>query len=347
MNAIPFVLKSLAVGSLAAACVALCPPSWRSRVRLAVPVAAFAALVLLVAGLVRPLELVPLPKAALPGTKALTTLTAAAKPESRMWMMAIWAGGCGLFLLRMAAGTWAVWRILRSTRPVPGRAWQQLLAECQEILGLHGTVRLRMAGPGFVPSAAGLLRRTVLIPDEARDWTREQRKLVLLHELGHFRRGDLWAHALGRLACALHWFNPFVWMLQRHLAVEREFACDELVLERGAHPDDYATLLFEMATAARRRPALQAAFLTMASRRTGKLEARVRRILAPMRRHGKWAGLADRVLCLTLAGVLVMLCAVCRPVQAKVAVSAGDVTKHNPEMRAEVERRFAAQAFGE
>ena len=95
------------------------------------------------------------------------------------------------------------------------------------------------------------------------------------------------------------------------------------------------------------RPALQAAFLTMASRRTGKLEARVRRILAPMRRKGKWAGLADRALCLALAGMLVMLCAVCRPVQAKVAATTGEVTKHNPEMRAEVERRLAAQAFGE
>jgi beta-lactamase regulating signal transducer with metallopeptidase domain len=316
MNAVPnsepllqtgWFLQSLAVGALGAACVALCPPAWRGRVRQWVPVAAFIALVLLVAS--------PLwPDAVRPKIDASEALANVVAADLWKWVPWVWATGCVLFLLRVAAGTWTVWRIVRSTQPVPGRAWKQVLADCQRTLGLRGRVRLRLAGPGFVPSAAGLLRRTVLLPDEALHWTSEQRRLVLLHELGHFRRGDLWTHALGRVVCALHWFNPFAWLLHRQLAVEREFACDALVLERGAPPDDYATLLFEMATASRRRPAMQAAFLTMASRRTGKLEARVRRILAPGRRAGRWLRLADGVLCTALAVALVALVA-CKPVR--------------------------------
>ena len=346
MNAAPFwFLQSLAVGALAAACVALCPASLRSRVRQAVPVAAFATFVLLVGclflpkletGALRTSMMIPVPEALSSSTKAGVS-----------WLMEGWMVGCAIFLLRLAAGSWTVWCILRTTQPVPGRAWKQLMDECQRTLGLRGRVRLRLAGPGFVPSAAGLFRRTVLLPDEALHWTREQRKLVLLHELGHFRRGDLWAHALGRLACALHWFNPFAWMLQRHLAVEREFACDELVVARGAAPDDYATLLFEMATAARRRPMLEAAFLTMASRRTGKLEARVLRILEPVRKSRRWQRVLDGTLCATLTSLLVV-CAAAKPESRDFGLH-DKHAKHAPSSwtKPEVEMRLAAEAFPE
>src|SRR5205823_6113940 len=145
---------------------------------------------------------------------------------------------------------------------------------------------------------------TVLLPDEALEWTHAQRRLVLLHELGHFRRGDLWAHALGQIACAVHWFNPFVWMLQRHLAIEREFACDALVVSRGAAPADYATLLWKMGVAAQgpliagHKPRVAAAAcLAMAAPGRGKLEQRVRRILAPVREAGRWLRAADSALC--------------------------------------------------
>lgn len=337
MNVIPFAgwfLQSLAVGAVAAACVVLCPQSLRSRVRQSVPVAAFAALMLLAVGLL----------GALPQKEI--TITNAPAVFTRMsdfnieWLGWVWLGGAVLFMLRLAAGTWTVWSILRSTQPVPGRAWLQLLEDCKRTLGLRGRVRLRLAGPGFVPSAAGLLRRTVLLPDEALHWTHDQRRLVLLHELGHFRRGDLWTHALGRLACALHWFNPFAWMLQRHIAVEREFACDELVVARGAAPDDYAALLFEMATAARHRAISEAAFLTMASPRTGKLEARVRRILEPARNAGRFLRFADRALCTTLAAFL-LVCAACKPVQCALNLPA------NPWSPAEIQARLAAQDFAE
>src|SRR5437868_658244 len=115
-DAVPFILKSLSVGSLAAACVVLCPASLRSRVRLAVPVAAFVALVLLVAGLV---DLLPHVTVDAPTALAGLAITGKATTSASwmVWTMWIWLGGCGLFLLRLAAGTWAVWRILNSTRP--------------------------------------------------------------------------------------------------------------------------------------------------------------------------------------------------------------------------------------
>lgn len=336
MSPLPFtdlLLRSLAIGAVATACVWLCPASLRVRVRRAVPVAAFVALLALAAGLI-----LPLPHFEIAAPDSLSKLGAASALHPGAWITAAWLAGTTLCLARLAAGALAIRSLLKNTRPLPGRAWKRLLADCIRTLGLRGNVRLRLAGPGFVPSATGLLRRTILLPDEARGWNAEQRRLVLLHELGHFRRGDLWMHSLGRLACALHWFNPFAWMLQRQLSVEREFACDELVVERGAAPHDYANLLWQMATAMRRRPSASAAFLAMASPREGTLEQRVRRILAPARKAGRLLRLADGILCVALAALLV-LCTACKPVRRALTLPG------EPWSVAELQARFSADPF--
>jgi beta-lactamase regulating signal transducer with metallopeptidase domain len=297
-------LRSLAVGGIASACVFACPATWRARVRRAVPAVAFFALLLAPLGLLAPVKIAaPAAFTSLPSTPVIhSTLIAT-----------MWLCGVLLFLARMAVGAFAIRGLLRETCAVPGGEWSECLAEAQATLGIGGRVHLRLAGAGFIPSATGLFRRTILLPDEALHWTKEQRRLVLLHELGHFRRGDLWIHALGRLACAVHWFNPFVWALQHQLSVEREYAVDEMVVDHGVAPTDYATVLWQMAKAATRRPSAAAAYLAMAQRQPGKLEQRVQRILAPVRRKNRFLGALDGAVCIG-AALLLLVCSACQPV---------------------------------
>ncbi len=299
-----WILRSLAIGALAAACVFFCPAAWRGRLRRSVPAAAFAMLLLLPLWKFAPVNL--------DAPAAVAGLAAAASFDGWQWLALVWLVGAVLCLARLLAGFFAIRSLLGETCAVPGEEWTACLAASQKTLGIRGRVHLRLAGPGFIPSATGLFRRTILLPDEALRWTQEQRRLVLLHELGHFRRGDLWIHALGRVACALHWFNPFAWALQHQLSLEREYAVDELVVEHGVAPAEYATILWEMAKAATRRPASAAAYLAMAQRQPGKLEQRVRRILAPSRRASRIAGVLDATLCIA-ALMLLIFCSACRP----------------------------------
>ena len=44
------------------------------------------------------------------------------------------------------------------------------------------------------------------------------------------RRRDLWSKALLLWVCALHWFNPLVWLLRRAAERDMEIACDAAVL---------------------------------------------------------------------------------------------------------------------
>src|SRR5215203_3110575 len=153
------LLRSLIIGAVAVALVQLCPRSWRGRFRLMVPVAAFASLVVLACGLV-----LTLPRWNVEAPASLAQVQAAWVHNE--CILALWAIGAILFLARQAYGFLAIHNLLRATRPVPGREWRRLLAECQDSLRVSGVIRLRFAGREFIPSATGLLRRTVLLPDE-------------------------------------------------------------------------------------------------------------------------------------------------------------------------------------
>ena len=320
-----WLFRSLAVGSIAAASVFVCPAAWRVRVRRAIPCAAFVALLLLPLGSLAPVAV------EVPASLALAINTHADSSWLAMW----WLVGVLLCVARLANGACAIRALLRETCAVPGEDWTACLAAAKATLGLHARVHLRLAGPGFIPSATGLFRRTILLPDEALRWTTEQRRLVLLHELGHFRRGDLWIHALGRFVCALHWFNPFAWMLHHLLSVEREYAVDDLVVQHGVAPTDYATVLWQMAKAATRRPRAAAAYLAMAQYQPGKLEQRVQRILAPTGKKNRIHGFLDAAVCLAIAALL-FVCSACHPIAN---AQPGDYT---PD---EIQTRLAADPF--
>ena len=82
------------------------------------------------------------------------------------------------------------------------------------------------------PAITGLFRPVLLLPaDFSRRFAVEERRLILLHELHHFRRGDLPVNALLFLLQAVHWCNPVVWMALNRFRADRELACDSAVLE--------------------------------------------------------------------------------------------------------------------
>ena len=52
----------------------------------------------------------------------------------------------------------------------------------------------------------------------------------LLHELTHYKRHDIAFKALVLWVCALHWFNPAVWLMRRAVERDLELACDDAAL---------------------------------------------------------------------------------------------------------------------
>jgi beta-lactamase regulating signal transducer with metallopeptidase domain len=155
---------------------------------------------------------------------------------------------------------------------------QAALAAAAARLGVRRPVRLLLDPRQSMPVIWGLVRPRMRLPAEAVNWGREQLQSVLLHELAHLRRHDLVVLALTQIACALNWFNPLVWLAAWRLHVERERACDDLVLSAGVRPSAYAGHVVEVVSRLRPMAWPQSCGLAMA--RTSSLESRLRAVLS-------------------------------------------------------------------
>jgi beta-lactamase regulating signal transducer with metallopeptidase domain len=112
-------------------------------------------------------------------------------------------------------------------------------------------------------------------------WTGAERRHALTHELAHIRRHDYLSATLAHLACAIHWYNPLVWLAAQQSRKLQEQACDDLVLRSGAMPSDYASFLVRAAESAQGESNALAAAMGVA--RHSELRERVDSILDPTR----------------------------------------------------------------
>ena len=230
----------------------------------------------------------------LPSAAARSAIPAPRYYDWRMWLMLLWAAGAVAAFARMLAAFVAMWRVQRAARPFPDDGLARALAES---LGIRHPVPVLESRPGSMPMTFGLLRPAVFLPPEAVAWSEERRRVVLLHELAHVRRGDTATHLLARTALSLNWWNPLAWSAWREFLKERERSTDDLVLNAGARASDYAGHLLEVARTMQSAPATAWAAVAMARR--SQLEGRLLAILdSGVKRHapGRMAALAATLL---------------------------------------------------
>ena len=100
------------------------------------------------------------------------------------------------------------------------------------------------------PVVFGVLRPIILLPPCLMAGCNvDQLEALLAHELSHIRRWDLLANLAQRVVEALLFFHPAVWYVSRRISIEREHACDDLVISTGWGPLDYCQALIGLAEA--------------------------------------------------------------------------------------------------
>lgn len=166
-----------------------------------------------------------------------------------MWQIAacVYIAGVIFLLLRLARQIVAARRMVREGHEMTAPEWRALVDEACAALDLRRPVALIRGGSGTMPMAVGAWRSAIVLPSVADEWTTERRRAVLLHELSHVSRHDCLTQLLAAVACAIYWPHPGVWWLARRLRVERELACDDLVIEAGTPATDYAGHLLDVA----------------------------------------------------------------------------------------------------
>ena len=194
----------------------------------------------------------------------------------------VWVVGALLVLARLAAGTSRVARLAHTAQPVVDPAWLTLLHEVSRELQITRPIKLMRGNRLSVPVTWGIVYPVVLLPPDADGWAQERRRHVLVHELAHVGRFDALTQLAAQCVLALFWFDPLVWYAVHRMRVERERACDDVVLRRGAAASRYASDLLEMVRALDTAPIdATPAFATLAMARKHDFEGRMLAILDP------------------------------------------------------------------
>lgn len=160
----------------------------------------------------------------------------------------------------------------------------QVLVDLQEVrkaLGIQRNIRLLMSNRREIPMTWGVFHPIIHLPTDARDWTAQERRAVLVHELAHVSRFDSAIQLLAQLVTAIYWYNPLVWIANRSLRAEQEASCDDTVLRHGTPAPIYAQHLAAIVSGRSALPWESA--VALAAGRTGKLESRIRDILTSQR----------------------------------------------------------------
>ena len=181
-----------------------------------------------------------------------------------------WLVGCGLLILRILVA-WI--RLLLVFRAGTESA-SPFMVPLFELAGIQRPVQLVTSPACRMPMTWGLFRPIIVVPAGFDGWSETEQRTTLHHELTHIKRCDAFWQFLSCIVCALHWFNPLVWIASRRLMAQAELAVDDRVLSGGSSAADYAELLTRVVAG----PARSSALATSMARKSG-FETRVERIL--------------------------------------------------------------------
>lgn len=246
--------------------------------------------------------------AAVPEAAPATPETLFTPVVSMIGILLLWSVGTVFAMARLVVGMARVAGIRRRASSVVDVSWNDLLSSLSEKVGVERPVRLFFSDEIAVPVTAGVVRPVVLLPEGARRWNEERRRVVLLHELAHIGRADWISLLLGQVAAALYWFHPLAWSTRSQMRKDCERACDDLVLSAGTRPSVYAAHLLSIVRSLRLSG--QKALPAVAMAHRSYWDGRMRAILDPrIERRGVSGGQA-RVAAVLVVGLVALLATV-------------------------------------
>jgi beta-lactamase regulating signal transducer with metallopeptidase domain len=215
-----------------------------------------------------------------PSTVADQTRAASALSVTQTLAL-IWAAGVLALAAARAGSAWAFRRRLRVAVSVADRRTETMVQRCLDELGAADAIPVIATDAVNAPALYGIVRPRLLFPiGFAARLSDDELRLVVLHELGHWRRRDLLVQSLLYTGRMLHWFNPLVCLAVRQARTDCELACDEFVLRRQSPTAscDYGVALLKVLGAIPATAPVPMALGVLEDRK--QIKERIRRIAA-------------------------------------------------------------------
>jgi len=183
-----------------------------------------------------------------------------------------------------------------------------VLNDCRKGMKVKRRPSLKVSPNATTPAVCGLFRPVILVPNNlSTALGSEDLQVVLLHELAHIKRGDLWVNLGQTLLQIIYFYNPLLWLANAVIRRAREQAVDEAVLvTMGEKASRYPQTLVSVAKLAFKRPTLSLRLIGVVESKSA-LTARIKRILSrPIPKSAKLGILGLAAIIITAAFILPM-----------------------------------------
>jgi hypothetical protein len=108
-------------------------------------------------------------------------------------------------------------------------------------------IEIRESSELETPATLGWRRPLLLLPFDWRDWSQNELRAVLAHEVAHVVRGDFLTGLIAQISVAIHFYHPLAHWLAKRLRLEQELAADAWGATLSGGSPGYLVTLAQMA----------------------------------------------------------------------------------------------------
>lgn len=107
----------------------------------------------------------------------------------------------------------------------------KILNKLKRNVNLKSNINVYICDEKKSPCILGFIRPKIYLPHYVLELDEDMISHILLHELMHYKRKDLYLNFICWIILLLHWFNPLVRIALKKLKTYREYGCDCFVLQ--------------------------------------------------------------------------------------------------------------------
>lgn len=144
----------------------------------------------------------------------------------------LWIFVAFIFVIFTVMANIKIYYRMKQSKPIANKKIITLFKRCKNQMGVN-RIELVTIQNINTPLLFGIISPRIFFPEKLLySLSSEELEHIFLHELAHFKRGDIPVALLATILQIVHWFNPVLWFAFYKMRLNREIACDELVLSK-------------------------------------------------------------------------------------------------------------------
>ncbi len=172
-----------------------------------------------------------------------------------LFVLALFVVSLTVGFVRLLIGLAFVRTQRRGAQPIEEPALLDLVGILCDQAGGTRWVDVRESPQLSTAATIGWRRPVILLPSDWRNWSDDERRAVLAHEIAHIKHRDFPAWLAAQFGLSLHFYHPLVHWLVSRLRLEQELAADALAAPLAGGRALYLNTLAAMTLRQADRPA--------------------------------------------------------------------------------------------